>query len=335
MTALEFHQQRPRLELAPILRVIKYMALDSNALSEADVDRILKLYPLFERDPELVVGKQQVCQETDLEPDKLEEILRAHRHEIPFLGNPSHPMVPRVALRMIRAVSAGEDPMRKAEKKLYTLTEMAEQTNISLASLSKYVKEQASRIPSEMVGKMRKFPPEAVIEFQKIKLENLGRRGGGRRRAQRQRATVSRRFAKRFAELEEQLDEAVTVSKQLARTLHRLSKQVRRARTSAESGAKLVPAGGGEPGRGRRSGGRRPDTIVAACKRVLTEAKGPMRVAEITDRVIALGADIRAKNPNVTVSSILSSYDDFSRVRRGYYELAAAEGEAAGAAQSL
>jgi hypothetical protein len=55
---------------------------------------------------------------------------------------------------------------------------------------------------------------------------------------------------------------------------------------------------------------------------VLSEAEGPMRVADITDQVISMGAEIRAKNPNVTVSSILSSYDDFTRVRRGYYQLA-------------
>ena len=46
-----------------------------------------------------------------------------------------------------------------------------------------------------------------------------------------------------------------------------------------------------------------------------------MKVAEITERVLEMGLDIRAKNPNVTVSSILSSYEIFTRVRRGYYEL--------------
>jgi len=41
-----------------------------------------------------------------------------------------------------------------------------------------------------------------------------------------------------------------------------------------------------------------------------------MRVAAITERVIAVGTAIKAKNPNVTISSILSSSDDFGRVRR-------------------
>ena len=322
MTALELHGKHPHLELAPILRVIKYMGLESNSLSDEDIERILKLYPYFERDPELVVGKEQVSQETEIEVERLEDILREHRKDIPYLGSPSHPMVPRMALRMIRAVVDGDDPMEETGKQLFTLTEMAAKTSISLASLSKYVKEQPDRIPCEMVGKMRKFPSEAVPVFKKIKLENLGRRGGGQRRALAQRAAVSRRYARKLSELEGELEVAVTTSKDLARTLNRLSKQVRRARMSADSASQVDPSQGGGSGRGRRSGGGRPDTIVAACKRVLSEAEGPMRVADITDQVIAMGAEIRAKNPNVTVSSILSSYDDFTRVRRGFYQLA-------------
>ena len=87
----------------------------------------------------------------------------------------------------------------------------------------------------------------------------------------------------------------------------------------AESAA--GPADGEAP-RPRRSGGKRPNTIVAACKEVLLAADEPMRVADITERVVAMGTPVRAKNPNVTVSSILSSYDDFIRVRRGYYQIA-------------
>jgi hypothetical protein len=298
------------------------MGLESNSLNDDDVARILKLYPSFERDPELVVGKEQISQEIEIDVEVLEEILRDRRGEIPYLGSPSHPMVPRVALRMIRAVADGEDPLDETDKQLFTLTEMAARTGISLASLSKYVKEQPDRIPSEMVGKMRRFPAEAVSVFKKIKVENLGRRGGGQRRALQQRAAVSRRYARKLSDLEEELETAVATSKELARTLNRLSKQVRRARMSADSASQIEPAQGEDSGRGRRSGGGRPDTIVAACKRVLSEAEEPMRVADITDRVISMGAEIRAKNPNVTVSSILSSYDDFTRVRRGYYQLA-------------
>ncbi len=320
MTALEFHREHPTLEFAPVLRVIKYTGLDSNALHDDDVARILQLYPHFESDPELVVGAAAVCEHTELEAEELERLLTEHRAQIPYLGSPTHPMVPGIGLRMIRAVAAGNDPWEQTDQDLYTLTEMSEKTGISLASLSKYLRDHPDRIPSQPVGKMRKFPSQAVDAFRRIKMENLGRRAGGRRQVQRQKAAVNRRFATRFAELEEQVDAAVEVSKSLAKTLSGLSRQVRRARIMAESGAKIAP--GHEPGRPRRSGSQRPDTIVATCKRVLTEAPGPMRVADITERVIALGAEIRAKNPNVTVSSILSSYADFTRVKRGYYELA-------------
>ena len=166
---------------------------------------------------------------------------------------------------------------------------------------------------------MRKFPRQAVVVFQQIKVENLGRRGNGHDRVARQKASVSRRYAIKLADLETQLDAAVKASRELSRTLGRLSRQVRRARAAAETGSRVSETA--PPARSRRTGGHRPDTIVAACKAILAEAADPMQVADITERVIAMGTPIKAKNPNVTVSSILSSYDDFGRVRRGYYEL--------------
>jgi hypothetical protein len=318
MTALELHRRNPSLDLAPILRVIKYMGFDSNSLSQAEIDRILKLYPHFERDPELVVGIEAVGRLAEVDAERLSELLGRHRHEIPYLGTTAHPMVPMVAIDMIRALAGGDDPLQASDEELFTLTEMAEQTGISLASLSKYVKEHPDRVPSRTVGRMRKFPREAGDVFREIKAENLGRRGNGQDRLERHKAAVSRRYAVKLAELEEQLDAAVEVARELSRTLNRLSGQLRRARASAETGSKAAAA---QPGRARRTGGHRPDTIVAACKKVLASADGPMRVADITERVIAMGTPIKAKNPNVTVSSILSSYDDFGRVRRGYYEL--------------
>lgn len=318
MTALELHRRNPSLELAPILRVIKYMGFDSNALSEREVDRILELYPNFERDPELVVGIEALCRLTDLPAERLRELLGENRHEIPYLGTIAHPMVPTVAIDIIRTIAGGGKPPA-GDEPLFTLTEMAELTGISLASLSKYVKEHAERIPSRTVGRMRKFPHEAIEVFRRIKAENLGRRGNGQASAARQKAAMTRRYATKLADLEQQVDVALEVSRELSRTLNRLSRQVRRARSAAENGSREAAA---KPAsRARRTGGRRPDTIVAACKAVLAQAEEPMRVADITERVIAMGTPIKAKNPNVTVSSILSSYDDFNRVRRGYYEL--------------
>jgi len=320
MTALELHRHRPDLELAPILRVIKYMGLDSNDLDDDDVERVLRLYSHFERDPELVVGRDRVGEASGVEPDRLEEFLEEHRHEIPFLGSAAHPMVPRVAIRMIKALANGDDPLAETDKRLHTLTEMADKTGISLASLSKYVKEQGERIPSEMVGKMRKFPDEAAPVFQEIKKENVGRRGGGgRRSAARRDASTHRRHARKLADLEREVEDAVETSNELARTIKALARRLRRARMAAES--KASRAAESQHSEAEAHDGR-PDTIVAACRQVLREAEAPMRVAEITDRVIALGAEIRARNPNVTVSSILSSYDDFTRVKRGYYEMA-------------
>lgn len=115
---------------------------------------------------------------------------------------------------------------------------------------------------------------------------------------------------RRLGELEEEISSALQQVRSLSRTLSRISGQVETA--PAEAPAQ----------RHRRSGGGRPDTIVEACRKVLAGATGPMKVAEITEHVLSRGVEINAKNPNVTVSSILSSYEAFERVRRGYYTLA-------------
>lgn len=251
MTAFELCRRQPELELAPVLRIVKYLGLDSDRLDDEDVARIEALHVHFRHDPELIVGRAAVAERAGLDADRIEGLLRARRREIPFLGTAERPMVPAVAIEMLRRADRGIDRLLNAKAEAARRRESTDETEAE---------------------------PGAEL-----------------------RARIGR--------LEKELAQALEQVRSLSRAVHRISD------------------GGGSNGTGqerqrhRRSGGGRPDTIVEACRTVLAESSGPMKVADITERVLSRGVSIRAKNPNVTVSSILSSYEVFHRVRRGYYEL--------------
>lgn len=66
---------------------------------------------------------------------------------------------------------------KKGEQKLYTLTEVAKKTDISMPTLQRYKKNYQSRIPSVGKGRKQRYPEEALPVFEEIKQENLKRRG--------------------------------------------------------------------------------------------------------------------------------------------------------------
>ena len=307
-TALEFCRDRPELELTPLLRVVKYFGLESGALSPEDIEKAVRLYPYFEEDPELVVGAEKICELTGLEPEALESLLVDRRQEIPFLGTPLRPMIPTIGLRMIRAIMEGHNPVDEAARQLYSLADMAKQTGINVATLSRYIKEHGDRIPHVTEGHGRRFPAEAADSFRRISQE----------RARRARPTATRpnRWPRQIQALESEMQDARELAQQLTKTLNRLAGGLRRLRSLATMPGEQRAARGY-----RRSGGGKTGTIVEACRKVL-EHGDSMKVADITGQVVELGVSIKAKNPNVTVSSILSSYEAFERVRRGYYRLA-------------
>lgn len=69
----------------------------------------------------------------------------------------------------------------KDEKKLYTLTEISEKTNISMPTLQRYKKGYQDRIPSVGKGRKQRYPAEALPVFEQIKKENIKRRGRPRK----------------------------------------------------------------------------------------------------------------------------------------------------------
>lgn len=84
----------------------------------------------------------------------------------------------------------------KAAAKLYTLTEVAKKTNISMPTLQRYKKLYQARIPSEGQGRSQRYPEEALAVFRQLKKENIGRRGRPRKNAAARPAATAKPAAK-------------------------------------------------------------------------------------------------------------------------------------------
>jgi DNA-binding transcriptional MerR regulator len=67
---------------------------------------------------------------------------------------------------------------------LYTLTQVAKKTGISMPTLQRYKKSYQSRIPSVGKGRKQRYPEAALPVFDQLKQENIGRRGRPRKSAE-------------------------------------------------------------------------------------------------------------------------------------------------------
>lgn len=92
--------------------------------------------------------------------------------------------------------------MADAAEKLYTLTQVSQETDISMPTLQRYKKLYQDRIPSKGKGRSQRYPKEALDVFRELKKENIGRRGRPRKtesakKTRKPRATKSSRGAKK------------------------------------------------------------------------------------------------------------------------------------------
>ncbi len=71
----------------------------------------------------------------------------------------------------------------QAAEKLYTLTEVAKKTKISMPTLQRYKKLYQDRIPSVGKGRSQRYREEALDVFRQLKKENIKRRGRPRKNA--------------------------------------------------------------------------------------------------------------------------------------------------------
>jgi hypothetical protein len=70
-----------------------------------------------------------------------------------------------------------------AEPKLFTLSEVALKTNISMPTLQRYKKTYQDRIPSVGSGRKQRYPEHALPVFEELRSENASKRGRPRKNA--------------------------------------------------------------------------------------------------------------------------------------------------------
>lgn len=90
----------------------------------------------------------------------------------------------------------------KAAEQLYTLTQVSEETGISMPTLQRYKKLYQNRIPSKGMGRSQRYPQSALAVFHELKKENIGRRGRPRkteagRKAMRARAETPKKSTRK------------------------------------------------------------------------------------------------------------------------------------------
>jgi predicted DNA-binding transcriptional regulator AlpA len=109
----------------------------------------------------------------------------------------------------------------EAAEKLYTLTEVAKKTNISMPTLQRYKKMYQDRIPSVGKGRSQRYPEEALDVFRQLKKENIRKRGRPRKNAAKaasaKRATGSKRGRKADAEGGEKPTEGLLTLTQISK----------------------------------------------------------------------------------------------------------------------
>jgi hypothetical protein len=79
---------------------------------------------------------------------------------------------------------AEPDTQREAgDDKLFTLSDISQQTGISMPTLQRYKKLYQGRIPSVGSGRKQRYPESALPVFDELRNENIGRRGRPRKDA--------------------------------------------------------------------------------------------------------------------------------------------------------
>lgn len=68
-----------------------------------------------------------------------------------------------------------------SKEKLYTLTEVSKLAGVSMPTLQRYKKLYQDRIPSVGEGRRQRYPKRAIKAIQKLKAENLKKRGRPRK----------------------------------------------------------------------------------------------------------------------------------------------------------
>jgi len=130
----------------------------------------------------------QIGQMASVSMPTLQKYKRNYQDRIPSVGEGRKQRYPFEAVAVLKELKAenlarrGRPPKAKSAKaasepeagarKLLTLTEISRITKISYPTVSRYVKVFLDRIPHVGVGRMRRFPKEAVAVFSQLRAES-------------------------------------------------------------------------------------------------------------------------------------------------------------------
>lgn len=114
-----------------------------------------------------------------------------------------------------------------ARKELLPLTQIAEETGISYPTLVRYVKLYGDQIPSEGTGRKRRYHPEAIEVFKRLRAESPR---GRRKKAERGRPPAARRApaAGGGGNLDQRVASLERTQAALEREIRELVKQLRK-----------------------------------------------------------------------------------------------------------
>lgn len=132
---------------------------------------------------------------------------------------------------------------KKSAGEVLTLTEVSARTGISMPTLQRYKKLYQARIPSVGKGRKQRYPEEALVVFEEIKQENIGRRGRPRKDAKQATASSAKKSTRKTTARKPAARKA-TARKTTARKTTARKTTARKAapaeKAAAESGSNLL-----------------------------------------------------------------------------------------------
>ncbi|MEL7059245.1 MAG: helix-turn-helix domain-containing protein [Acidobacteriota bacterium] len=108
--------------------------------------------------------------------------------------------------------------MADSDRRLFTLTEVSQETGISMPTLQRYKKLYQDRLPTVGEGRTQRYPEEALEVFEELKKENMSRRGRPRKNAPPRRTVTTAEVVEDDASVAHEVsdaDHAVSVSGEL------------------------------------------------------------------------------------------------------------------------
>ncbi len=118
----------------------------------------------------------EVAKKTKISMPTLQRYKKLYQDRIPSTGTGRQQRYPEEALDVFLQLRKENASQREVPGKLYTLTEVAKKTKISMPTLQRYKKLYQDRIPSTGTGRQQRYPEEALDVFSQLKRENIARR---------------------------------------------------------------------------------------------------------------------------------------------------------------